>query len=123
MIAGKKVETSFFASFPCWNFLSLDSQGRSGGIIVGWRKSSIKFINSWAYPYILYTHFFSNEHNFEFVCINVYKPYSDKKYFWQSFFNKDLLQHSIIIDEDLNFTLGDYGGPRLKDTSSPIFSL
>jgi hypothetical protein len=63
MIVGQKAKVSFIASLPGWDFLSLDAHGRSSGIMMGWKKSSLKLPNSLASPSILFAHFFSNELN------------------------------------------------------------
>jgi hypothetical protein len=105
MIVGEKVKTSLSSSFPSWAFLALDAQGKSRGIIIGWRTSALKLIKSRASPSALFTHFFSSKINLNFLFINVYGPCYDIKELWQSFFNMDLHQHTII-GGDLNFTLG-----------------
>jgi hypothetical protein len=81
MIVGSKAVDSFTKSFPDWDFLALDASGKSSGILTGWRKSSLKLLNSWASPSVLGTHFFSKELNLDFLYTNIYGPYSDRKEF------------------------------------------
>jgi hypothetical protein len=90
MIVGSKTMDSFTTSFLNWDFLALDTLGKSKGILISWRKYSLKLLNSWVSPSVLGTHFFSKELNFDFLCINIYGPYLDRKEFWKKFFNSKL---------------------------------
>ena len=33
---------------PGWIFISLDAKGKSGGLLIGWRKRIFNLVNAWA---------------------------------------------------------------------------
>ena len=36
--------------FKEWQFISVDSKGRSRGLLVGWRTRNFLLVNAWAFP-------------------------------------------------------------------------
>jgi hypothetical protein len=32
-----------------WNFIGVDSKGRSGGLAMGWNTRTVKILNSWGF--------------------------------------------------------------------------
>jgi hypothetical protein len=74
---------------------------------MGWRSSNLKLKNSWAIQMGLGTNFFSREINLDFLCLNIYGPYSDMKVFWDHTLNLSLIKSGLVIlGGDLNFTWG-----------------
>ena len=109
---------------PGWSFLTLDANGRSGGLAVGWRKSCVKLVNAWGMNSVLGVELHCDELGFILTVINVYGPYLNRGLFWD-----DLLKHplvtgdSLVMGGDLNFSLGhnEVWGPRARADSLTDF--
>jgi hypothetical protein len=124
IITWNKVLRSFSTSFPEWDLLAMDGAcEKSGGLLTGWRKKSLKLLNSWSMSSVLGTHFFSREINFLYS--NIYGPYHDRKDLWKTFFQSSMIsQYHVLIRGDLHFTLGDckiWGSSTLRDPLSNFF--
>lgn len=101
--------------FPGWDFVVLDAQGRSGGVVTGWRLASCRLLNSWGSELCIGTDVYFHELSAEFRLFNVYGPYLNREVFWDKFFSSSLIKHDmVIVGGDLNFSLGSAEslGPR-----------
>ena len=102
---------------PRWSFITLDANGHSGGLAVGWRKCCVKLVSAWGMDSVLGAEFHSEELGFTFPVLNVYGPYLNRGLFWDN-----LLQHplvsgdSLVMGGDFNFSLGqnEIWGPRAR---------
>jgi exonuclease III len=98
-----------------WSFVVLDARGHSGGLAMGWRLKRSRCDNAWGFDSGLRLLLFSAELGRTVVLINVYRPYTDRKRFWDSLASFPWLsQAGIILGGDLNFSLGamKVWGPR-----------
>jgi hypothetical protein len=88
-----------------WMMCAVSSVGNSGGLLVSWDPN--KFV---------FTYYLSCDGIFlagtrledkkSFSVLNVYGPYTKRKYFWSKVGNRGLVdQRDLIIVGDLNFTL------------------
>jgi hypothetical protein len=68
-----------------WEFLAVDSNGQSGGIITGWNHN-IAVMNSFTISSGLCTEIFSKSLGQVFTFLNVYGPYEEKQRFWERLF-------------------------------------
>ena len=85
----------------------MDSKGRSGGLLVGWRTRNFLLVNAWAFPSGLCVVLHSIELQLELSFINIYGPYSDRELFWTNLSGMECFKSPyLIFGGDLNFSLG-----------------
>ena len=85
----------------------MDSHGRSGGLLVGWRNRVFRFLNSWALESGLCVTLYSIEIQLEFCFLNIYGPYVEREGFWNNLLEfMSTICTKIIFGGDLNFSLG-----------------
>ena len=90
-----------------WKFLSVDSKGKSGGLLLGWKMRFFHLINAWAFGSGLCATLHSIELNLTIVCLNLYGPYVDRELFWINLFKMEgLLSSKLILGGDLKFSIG-----------------
>ena len=105
---------------PGWCFLTLDANGRSGGLAVGWRKCSVKLVNAWGMESVLGADLHCEELGFTLSVINVYGPYLNRVPFWDALLQNPLVSgDSLVLGGDFNFSLGhtEVWGPRARTDS------
>jgi hypothetical protein len=96
---------SLYKMLSGWNFLGIDSQGVSGGVLTGW-KEDLTLLNSFAVPSRLMVEVFIRSLDKNFKVLSIYGPYEGKHAFWEKNFNSSLLMHNnLILVGDLNFNL------------------
>ena len=80
-----------------WIFISLDAKGKSGGLLIGWRKRLFNLVNAWAMDFGLSASLYSIEMKEVYCFMNIYGPYLDRvRVFEQSCFNG--LSFTYLID-------------------------
>ena len=108
-----------------WKFLSVDSKGKYGGLLLGWKMRLFHLINAWAFGYGLCATLHSIELNLTIVFLNLYGPYMDKELFWINLFKMEgLLSSKLILGVDLNFSIGlseVWGDKTRVDSLSDFF--
>ena len=76
-----EVETSLTSLLPQYSFTAQSAIGHSGGLAIGWKKTSIRCTNSWGSPIGLGTHLCWADTNTTLTVVNIYVPYSNKAEF------------------------------------------
>ena len=100
-----------------WSFLTLDARGRSGGLEVGWKTSSIQLINAWGSEAVLGIEVFVADLGISLNVVNVYGPYLNRVPFWDSLLQNPLVSGDrLVLGGDLNFLLGhnEVWGPHAQ---------
>ena len=109
-----------------WIFISLDAKGKSGGLLIGWRKRLFNLVNAWAMESGLSASLYSIEMKEVYCFMNIYGPYLDRVRFWNNLLSLDcLLPVRLIFGGDLNFSLGFskiWGVKARVDCLSDLFS-
>ena len=107
-----------------WSFVTLDANGRSGGLAVGWRKCCVKLVNAWGMDSVLGAELHSEELGFSLSVLNVYGPYLNRAPFWDSLLHHPLVNgDSLVMGGDFNFSLGqnEVWGSRARANSMTGF--
>jgi hypothetical protein len=105
LVYGEKEKIFFLQCLPFWNYVAIDPNGHSGGLLIGWNPNYAEFCSLG-----------TNESIFLEVTIkdfiekmkqlNLYAPYKDKEIFWQPLVDSHLLsEEDLIVGGDLNFTI------------------
>ena len=90
-----------------WTFLSLDAQGKSGGLLLGWNSRFFHLLNAWGMGSGLCASLFSLELNLDVCLVNIYGPYINREVFWKNYLELDCMKcEKLILGRDLNFTMG-----------------
>ena len=55
-------------------FISLDAKGKSGGLLIGWRKRLFNLVNAWVMDSDLYASLYSIEMKEVYYFMNIYGP-------------------------------------------------
>ena len=66
-----------------WTFLSVDAQGKYGGLLLGWKSRFFHLLNAWGVGSGLCASLFSLELNLDVSLVNIYGPYIDREVFWK----------------------------------------
>ena len=64
-----------------WQFVSVDSKGRFGGLLLGWRTRNFHLLNAWDICSGLCDVLYSIELQLDLCFINLYGPYIDREFF------------------------------------------
>ena len=64
-----------------WNFVLVDSKGRSGGLLLGWTTRNFHLLNAWALRSGLCVVLYSIELQMDLCFVNIYGPYMDREIF------------------------------------------
>ena len=111
---------------PLYAFIEKSAKGHLGGLIIGWKKSSIRCTNTWGSTLGLGTQICWAEANLTLTILNIYGMYSNRVDFWDSFKNSRMSkEENLIIGGDLNFTLGaneSWGPKERMNPLAPYFS-
>eukprot|EP00253_Pinus_taeda_P033090 PITA_33090 len=92
---------------PNWTFHALDATGRSGGLAIGIHNRAIKIRNIWGDRGFIGLDVYVLSMEMDIQVINVYGPCSNRATFWSALLESELLKEdNIILDGDLNFTMG-----------------
>ena len=90
-----------------WTFLSLDAQGKSGGLLLGLKSRFFHLLNAWGVGSGLCASLFSLELNLDVCLVNIYGPCIDREVFWKNLLELDCMKcEKLILGGDLNFTMG-----------------
>jgi exonuclease III len=112
--------------FPGWAFMGMDTNERSGGLVIGWNLRSIKLLSSWASDSCLGLEVLDEVLGLTLNLLNIYGPNTDRIQFWNTLFKKDLLMaENLIIGGDINFSLGEeeiWGPSSHPDPQTSFFS-
>jgi len=101
------ITDSLSSIVPGWQFLAMDSTGRSGGLAIGINPSSIKAQASCGGQGFMGIDLFSKDLGTCLRVINIYGPCQHRENFWNHLLNLSILTaDNIIIGGDLNFSLG-----------------
>ena len=104
---GEEIVALLSKLMPGWLFQALDADGRSGGLVTGYRVGNLREISAWGFDHTLALELYSKELCLPLLLLNVYGPCQEREMFWSSFFQKYFLNHqNLIIGGDLNFSLG-----------------
>ena len=106
---GPEMEVENFLSSlsPLYSFTAQSANGYSGGLAIGWKKSSIRCSNSWGSSFEIGAQLCWVERNIILTVVNIYRPHSKRSNFWYSFKKSGIIkERKLIIGGDLNFTLG-----------------
>ena len=121
-----EVELLLSSLLQLYCFTAQSANGHSGGLAIGWKKSSIQCTNSWGSSFGLGAQLCWVETNVTLTIVNIYGPYSNISELWDSFRKYGLIkERKFIISGDLNFTLGAHEilGPKAQtDPLAPYFS-
>eukprot|EP01018_Ginkgo_biloba_P006122 Gb_38546 [translate_table: standard] len=106
-----------------WDFITSDVVGRSGGLILRWRRWDFQCLNSLSVKSRLSAVMYSQELGEEFFFLNVYGPYADRMDFWDRFLaNPFLRENNVILGGDSNFMLSNAGIWGSSAHSNPLSS-
>jgi exonuclease III len=90
-----------------WNFIDVDSKGRSGGLAMGWNTRTIKILNSRGFDSGIGINISMEDMGRCFTVLNVYGPTQDHIPFWENLLNKSFLKNEdLILVGILNYSLG-----------------
>jgi exonuclease III len=105
LVDGEKVKSLFLQCLLNWNVVSLDSNGRSGGLLTGWNPTYAEFCAFGTTTCIFLEG--RLKHSEDTVkLLNCYAPYKDREALWQQISDSGLLREdNLIVGGDLNFTL------------------
>ena len=121
-----EVENLLTSITPHYTFTAQSARGHLGLLALGWKKYCIRCTNTWGSSFGLGAQLCWEEININLTVINIYGPYSNRSYFWDSFKKSGIIkERKLIIGGDLNFTLGahEIQGPKAQTyPSSPYFT-
>ena len=121
-----EIENLLSSLLPLYYFTAQSARGHSGGLTIGWKKSCIHCTNTWGSSLRLEAQIYWAETNLNLTIVNIYGPYTNRLEFWDSFRKSGFIKEiKLIIDGDLNFTLGahEIWGPKARtDPLAPYFS-
>jgi hypothetical protein len=89
-----------------WDFLALDSEGLSRGIIMRW-NNNVVLTNSFSISLGLFTMFFNKSLGYSLSILNVYVLYEGRWLFWNSSSYQCIKYDNLVIDGDLNLTINN----------------
>ena len=93
--------------FQGWRFEVVDVKGRLGGLEIGWRTRVCRGENMWSFESGICLEIFSKEMGRELTIISIYGPSQNIVEYCETLLNRSfLIDREIIIDGDLNFTIG-----------------
>jgi hypothetical protein len=105
MCSGTKDRSTLEARLKNWDFYSLDLDGMSGGLIMGWGLAC-KVLSSYSFPSTISIKLMIKEFGFYFSVLNVYGPYANTFSFWENFTSVGAFTNPLfVLGDDLNFTL------------------
>lgn len=100
---GETVIKSLSNMLPSWSFVSIDANGRFGGLAMGLRDINIKILNSWGSDLVLGAEVYSSNLCSNLTLINIYGLCQERALFWNNVFSKSLLNNSkVVLGGDLN---------------------
>ena len=107
LVDAQKAKTLFLHFLSKWDVVSLNPNGRLGGILSGWNPSYAEFCAYGTSAGILLEGKFKQSVG-RYKLLNCYAPYKDKELFWQPIIDSGLLcKEGLIVGGDLKFTLID----------------
>ena len=68
---GLCLATEMELMLPRWIFISLDAKGKSGGLLIGWRKRLFNLVNAWAMDFGLSASLYSIEMKEVYCFMNI----------------------------------------------------
>ena len=83
---GKVIAAEMEPLLNGWFFVSVDTKGKSGGLLVGWRTRQFQFLNVSVVVSGLCASLYSIELKEALCFVNVYGPYLDRERYWNNFF-------------------------------------
>ena len=87
--------------------MSVDSKGRYGGLLLGWRTRNFHLLNAWALCSGLCAVLYSIEIQMDLCLVNIYGPYMDREFLWNNLLEMECFRcQKLIFGGDLNFSLG-----------------
>ena len=90
-----------------WVFVWVDSKGKSGGLLLGWKYRYFNLLSAWAMVSGLCVSLYSIELHEDICFVNIYGPYVERESFWNNFLSMECLNSSkLVLGGDLNFFVG-----------------
>jgi hypothetical protein len=128
LVSAQKARDFLFIFRPSWALCSINSVGNSGGLLVAWDPNLFDLVPYLTVGGILLTGR-SLLNNREIALLNIYGPCSDRKTFWNSVEDNDILSvKNLIMAGDFNIILSSeeaWGGARdgiIDDYYRDLFS-
>ena len=104
---GEVIQGKLESWFPGWSFVTLDANGRSGGLAVGWKNICVKMLNAWGSEAVLGVDLLFEDLGISLSVLNIYGPYINRAPFWESLFQNPMANgDSVVLGGDLNFSMG-----------------
>jgi hypothetical protein len=102
---GDEVKTHLKLLLPGWVFITVDNMDRSRGLATSWNSHKIQFLNTWGLDFGLGITVLIPELKEVVHILNIYRPYKNKKPFWDSLLTKSFFKELLILGGDLNLSL------------------
>jgi hypothetical protein len=124
MCYGAKARNTLEAWLKNWDFCALDTDGMSGGLIMGW-GSALKSPLLILLSFTISINLMIKDFGFYFSVLNVYGPYADRIPFWEDLASAgEFIDPLLVVGNDLNFTLSHreiWGESSKLDTQRGFF--
>lgn len=97
LVDSEKAQRLFLNFLPTWNYVELDPNGRSGGLLVGWNPAKVELYACGTSASIFLEGIYI--HSEEKVnLLNCYAPYKDREIFWQPIiYSRLLAEHGLFV--------------------------